>query len=80
MSRKTEERKARNQKIILALSCTFGVILIKDIIVFLIACKCGNTKVAVFAFLAVFVIVPPLTVLAENNLDFSKFPFFWFLD
>ena len=80
MSRKSEERKARDKKIILALSCILGVILIIDVLVFLIACQCGHTKTAVFAFLAVFVIVPPLTVLADHNLDFSKFPIFWFLD
>ena len=78
MSRKSEERKMKCKKINLIASCILGVILVADILVFLIAANLGKTEIATYAFLALFVIVPPLTGLAARNLDFSSFP--WIVD
>lgn len=78
MSRKSEERRMKWKKINLIASCILGVILTADILVCLAAATLGKTEVAVYAFLALFVIVPPLTGLAARNIDFSSFP--WFVD
>ena len=80
MSKKTMERKRRNKKALLAAGCILGLILITDIIVCVISFMRGYTDVAVYAFLALFVIVPPLTWVAGQNLDFSFLGFPWFID
>lgn len=80
MSKKSEERKMRGKKINLIASCILGMILIADILVFFIAFAYGKIKIATYAFLAIFVIVPPLTGLAVRNLDFSSSSLPWFVD
>ena len=80
MSKKTMERKERNKKALLAAGCILGLILIADIIVCVISFMRGYTDVAVYSFLALFVIVPPLTWIAVQNLDFSFLGFPWFID
>lgn len=80
MSKKTMERKRRNKKALLAAGCVLGLILITDIIVCVISFMRGYIDVAVYAFLALFVIVPPLTWVAIHNIDFSSSAFPWFID
>ena len=74
------ERKRRNRKALFAVGCVLGLILIADILVCVISFMRGYTDVAVYAFLALFVIVPPLTWIAAQNLDFSFLGFPWFID
>lgn len=74
------ERKRRNRKALLAAGCILGLILIAGILVCVISYICGRTDVAVYAFLALFVIVPPLTWIAIHNIDFSVSGFPWFID
>ena len=80
MSNKSMERKRRNRKALLAAGCVLGLILIADILVCVISYICGRMDVAVYAFLALFVIVPPLTWITIHNIDFSVSGFPWFID
>ena len=80
MSKKTMERKRRNRKALLAVGCVLGLVLIADILVCVISFMRGYIDAAVYAFLALFVIVPPLTWIAVHNLDFSFLGFPWFID
>lgn len=74
------ERKRRNRKALLAVGCVLGLVLIADILVCVISFMRGYIDAAVYAFLALFVIVPPLTWIAVHNLDFSFLGFPWFID
>lgn len=72
MGRKAEERerrRERNRKRCKAVACALGIILFFDIIVFLIAILTSAWDVGAYAFLAVFVIVPPMTWCIGANLD-----------
>ena len=74
------ERKRRNNKALFAVGCVLGLILIADILVCVISFMRGYIDAAVYSFLALFVIVPPLSWVAVQNLDFSFSDFPWFID
>lgn len=71
MGRKAEERerrKERNKRVVEGLSCALDLALAADVFVFLVASLTGDTEVAVYAFLAVAIIVPPMTGCMLKNL------------
>ena len=65
MVRKAEERERRrekNKEIALGVAGALGIALVFDILIFFIAILDFNVEVVTYAFLAVFVIVPPYSV------------------
>ncbi len=74
MGKKAEERerrKERNKRIIKGMPCALGLILVTDLFVYLVASLIGDTDVAAYAFLAIFLIVPPMTWAVCENLSYS---------
>ncbi len=74
---KKAKRRERNKKRAMVASSVLCLALFFDILVFIIALLSNDIDTAAFTFLAIFVIVPPMTCLMGENLDSPPFwPFF----
>lgn len=75
---KREKKKERSRKRMQAVSCALGIALVFDILIFLIAILSSAWDVGAYAFLAVFVIVPPMVWCMPANFEESSLPSWWY--